>query len=228
MNCLAVQEDFERAAGYLQRLVDLGHHLFRYYVSGDSALDNRFLTEMKSRFFDRIRLKSLDFSGRFTDWETVVRYADAIRHLRSRPYFDGDRVGIVGSSYGGYMAAMGIFKHPDVYAASVNKSGVTDWRNYDTIYTERYMSTPQLNTEGYHVGTAMTYVDDFKGKILILHGMIDDNVHPNNAFQLIDAMDKAGKPYESRFFPNRGHGTGSGGTESQWEFFNRILKPNMN
>ncbi|MBQ42532.1 MAG: hypothetical protein CME15_08745 [Gemmatimonadetes bacterium] len=75
-----VQEDFERAGGYLQRLVDLGHHLFRYYVSGDSALDDRFLTEMKSRFSDRIRLKSLDFSGRFTDWETAVRYADAIRH----------------------------------------------------------------------------------------------------------------------------------------------------
>ena len=75
-----VQEDFERAAGYLQRLVDLGHHLFRYYVSGDSALDNRFLSEMKSRFSDLIRLKSLDFSGRFAEWETAVRYADVIRH----------------------------------------------------------------------------------------------------------------------------------------------------
>ena len=155
----------------------------------------------------------------------IQDHADAIRHLRSRPYFDGDRVGIVGSSYGGYMAAMGIFKHPDVYAAAVDKSGPTDWRNYDTIYTERYMSTPQLNKEGYDVGRAMTYVDDFKGQILILHGMIDDNVHPTNAFQLIDAMDKADKPYESRFFPNRGHGVGPGGTQSQWEFFNRVLMP---
>ncbi|MHC5066000.1 MAG: alpha/beta hydrolase family protein [Planctomycetota bacterium] len=158
----------------------------------------------------------------------IQDHADAIRLLRERPYFDGDRVGIVGSSYGGYMAAMGIFKHPDVYAASVAKSAVTDWRNYDTIYTERYMSTPQLNKKGYDTGSAMTYVKDFKGKLLILHGMIDDNVHPTNAFQLIDAMDKADKPYESRFFPNNGHGTGAGGNRSQWEFFDRYLKPGTN
>ena len=75
-----VKEDFETAAGYLQRLVDLGHHLFRYYVSGESELDDRFLSEMKVRFGAAIRLKSLDFSGRFQDWETALRYADAIRH----------------------------------------------------------------------------------------------------------------------------------------------------
>ena len=75
-----VLEDFERAAGYLQRLVDLGHHLFRYYISGESALDDRFLTEMKSRFGDQIRLKQLDFSGRFGDWETALRYAAVLRH----------------------------------------------------------------------------------------------------------------------------------------------------
>ena len=75
-----VREDFEKTAGYLQRLVDLGHHLFRYYVSGDSDLDNRFLTEMFARFGDQIRLKQLDFSGRFTDWETALRYADVLRH----------------------------------------------------------------------------------------------------------------------------------------------------
>ena len=75
-----VKEDFETAAGYLQRLVDLGHHLFRYYVSGESELDDRFLSEMKARFGAAIRLKSLAFSGRFQDWETALRYADAIRH----------------------------------------------------------------------------------------------------------------------------------------------------
>ncbi len=79
-----VKEDFEQTAGYLQRLIDLGHHLFRYYVSGESALDDRFLSEMKLRFGDKIKLKSLDFSGRFTDWETAVRYADQIR--QHEPY----------------------------------------------------------------------------------------------------------------------------------------------
>ena len=75
-----VKEDFEKTAGYLQRLIDLGHHLFRYYISGDSALDDRFLTEMKSRFGERIKLKQLDCSGRFNDWETALRYADVLRH----------------------------------------------------------------------------------------------------------------------------------------------------
>ena len=75
-----VKEDFERTLGYLQRLLDLGHHLFRYYVSGDSSLDDRFLDEAKRRFDDRLKLKSIDFSGRFTDWETAVRYADVLRH----------------------------------------------------------------------------------------------------------------------------------------------------
>ena len=75
-----VQEDFERSAGYLQRLVDLGHHLFRYYISGDVELDERFLTEMKARFGEQIRLKAFDFSGRFSDWETPLRYAEALRH----------------------------------------------------------------------------------------------------------------------------------------------------
>ena len=75
-----VREDFEKTAGYLQRLIDLGHHLFRYYVSGDSALDDRFLTEMKFRFGEQIKLKQIDFSGRFSDWETAHRYADVLRH----------------------------------------------------------------------------------------------------------------------------------------------------
>ena len=200
------------------------------YVSQSRANNNRGYLEV------RVNNRGTGGRGKAFLGATYLRlgdvdiqdHADAIRHLRSRPYVDGDRVGIVGSSYGGYMAAMGIFKHPDVYAAAVDKSGPTDWRNYDTIYTERYMSTPQLNKDGYDTGAAMTYVEQFKGKILILHGMLDDNVHPTNAFQLIDAMDRAGKRYESRFFPRSGHGTGRGGTESEIEFFDRVLRPNSN
>lgn len=155
----------------------------------------------------------------------IQDHADAIRLLAKRPYVDGNRVGIVGHSYGGFMAAMGVFKHPDVYAASVVRAGPTDWRNYDTIYTERYMSTPQLNPEGYKTGAAMTYVNDLKGKVLIMHGMLDDNVHPNNAFQLIASLDEADKAYESRFWPTGGHGLGRGASATQNEFFDRVLKP---
>ena len=158
----------------------------------------------------------------------IQDHADAIRMLRKRPYVDGDRVGIVGHSYGGFMAAMGIFKHPDVYTAAVDRAGPTDWRNYDTIYTERYMSTPQLNPDGYKMGAAMTHVKNLKGKILIMHGMVDDNVHPNNAFQLINALDRAGLTYESRFWPNGGHGLGRGVDVTQGEFFKRTLRPEAN
>ncbi len=155
----------------------------------------------------------------------IQDHADAVRLLTQRPYVDGSRVGIVGHSYGGFMAAMGIFKHPEVYAAAVVRAGPTDWRNYDTIYTERYMSTPQLNPQGYKIGAAMTYVKDLRGRVLIMHGMVDDNVHPNNAFQLIDELDRNNKPYESRFWPNGGHGLGRGAGTTQNEFFDRVLKP---
>ena len=116
---------------------------------------------------------------------------------------------------------MGILRHPDVFQAAAVRSGVTDWRHYDSIYTERYMNLPQDNPEGYDAGSCMTYIEGFKGHMLITHGMVDDNVHPNNAWQLIDALDRAGKRYESRFFPRAGHGTG--GTDTQWEFFHRHL-----
>jgi dipeptidyl-peptidase-4 len=147
--------------------------------------------------------------------------ADGVRHLRSRPYVDGNRVGIVGHSYGGFMAAMGILRHPDVFHAAAVCSAVTDWRNYDSIYTERYMNLPRDNPGGYDRGSAMTYVKDFKGAMLILHGMVDDNVHSNNAWQLIHALDEAKKPYESRFFPTLGHGIA--GSDTRWDFFKRHL-----
>jgi dipeptidyl-peptidase-4 len=153
--------------------------------------------------------------------------ADGIRHLMKRPYVDAERIGIVGHSYGGYMAAMGIVKHPDVFTVAVNRAGVTDWRNYDSIYTERYMSLPQDNEEGYDNGSAMKFVKNLKerNKMLIMHGMVDDNVHPNNAWQLIDALDKVRFKYESRFFPTAMHGFG--GSDTQWEFFERyLIEPN--
>ena len=155
--------------------------------------------------------------------------ADGIRYLMTRPYVDAERIGIVGHSYGGYMAAMGIVKHPDVFTVAVDRAGVTDWRNYDSIYTERYMSLPQDNEEGYDNGSAMKFVKNLKerNKLLIMHGMVDDNVHPNNAWQFIDALDKAKVKYESRFFPTGTHGFG--GSDTQWEFFDRwLIEPYKN
>jgi dipeptidyl-peptidase-4 len=147
--------------------------------------------------------------------------ADGVRFLRQRPYIDGNRVGIYGHSYGGFMAAIGAVKHSDVFQAAVAGSAVTDWRQYDSVYTERFMNLPQDNPEGYEDGTCSNYAEQFTGKLLIMHGMVDDNVHPNNVWQLIEALDKAGKKYESRFFPGMGHGIG--GRDTQWEFFHRHL-----
>jgi dipeptidyl-peptidase-4 len=151
--------------------------------------------------------------------------ANGVKYLRERSYVDGSRVGIVGHSYGGYMAAMGILKHHDVFTVAVDRAGPTWWRNYDSIYTERYMSLPQDNKEGYENGKCMNYAKNLKGHLLIMHGLMDDNVHPTNAFQLMDALDKEQKfmHYETRFFPKGTHGFG--GSDMQWEFFDRYLKP---
>ena len=155
----------------------------------------------------------------------IQDHADAMKLLGQRPYVDARRIGIVGHSYGGYMAALGACKFPDVYAASVARAAVTHWQNYDTIYTERYMSTPQLNPDGYENGSVMKYAKNLKAAMVIMHGMRDDNVHPNNAFQLIQELDKHGIKYESRFWPLAGHGLGRGVSDTQKEFFKRILKP---
>ena len=120
------------------------------------------------------------------------------------------------------MAAIAIVKHPEVFTAAVDRAGVTDWRNYDSIYTERYMNLPQDNPEGYEKASVMNYVENMKGHLLIMHGLVDDNVHPTNAWQLIDALDKANKTYVSRFFPHGTHGFGGGNT--QMDFFEKYLK----
>src|SRR5678809_295564 len=107
-----------------------------------------------------------------------------------------DSVGIFGTSYGGYAAVMGLLRYPEVFAAAVASSAPTDWRLYDTIYTERYMGTPQENAAGYDAGSAMTYAGNLRGRLLIYYGTADNNVHPSNALQLMKALNDAGKSYD--------------------------------
>lgn len=146
---------------------------------------------------------------------------DGVRHLTGRPYVDGGRVGIYGHSYGGYMAALAILKHPDVFHVSVALSAVTDWRNYDSIYTERYMRTPEENPEGYDQGSCLTFAEQLSGRLLIAHGLVDDNVHPTNAWQLVDRLQQAGKRFDLMVYPDAGHGLGGGSrsllVEYLWE-----------
>lgn len=129
-----------------------------------------------------------------------------VKFITQRPYIDGSRVGVFGHSYGGYMTCLALLKEPEVFHVGVAGAPVTDWRNYDTIYTERYMRTPQENTEGYDLGSALPYAKNLKGKLLLIHGTIDNNVHPGNTIQLIDALVKAGKKFDLMFYPLQRHG----------------------
>jgi dipeptidyl-peptidase-4 len=131
--------------------------------------------------------------------------AAGIRSLRDRPYVDTNRVGTYGTSYGGYASALALLRHPDVFHAASAASAVTDWRHYDTIYTERYMWLPQENTAGYDAGSAMTYADKLKGRLMIYYGTADNNVHPSNSMQLIQELQRAGKSFEVQVGPDRGH-----------------------
>lgn len=149
--------------------------------------------------------------------------ADGVKFLSQRPYVDSSRVGIMGHSYGGYMSALAVLKYPDVFHVAAAGGTVADWRQYDTIYTERFMRTPQENQQGYDNGSCLTYVDQFKGKLLLLHGMVDDNVHANNAWQLADALHKANKQFEMMFFPEAGHSLGATASRYRWQFLRRHL-----
>jgi dipeptidyl-peptidase 4 len=132
-------------------------------------------------------------------------FAAGIKALRARPYVDGSRVGIYGTSYGGYASALALLRHPGVFHAASAMSPVTDWRHYDTIYTERYMWTPQGNRAGYDAGSAMTYADSLRGRLMLYFGTADNNVHPSNTMQLIAALQRARKSFEVQVGPDRGH-----------------------
>lgn len=151
--------------------------------------------------------------------------AEASRQLARRPYVAGDRVGIFGTSYGGYASALALLRHPDAFAAASASSAVTSWHHYDTIYTERYMYTPQANPEGYEKGNAMKYAKDLQGDLMIYYGTADDNVHPNNSMMLIKALQEAGKSFQVQVGPDAGH---SGiNPQRMMEFFieSLVLKP---
>ncbi len=151
--------------------------------------------------------------------------ADAVKALWSRPYIDKNRVGIFGTSYGGYTSVMEILRHPEVFAAASSSSPPTDWRNYDTIYTERYMWIPQENKAGYDKGSAITYADSLRGRLMLYYGTMDNNVHPSNMMQLITALQRAGKSFDVQVGPDQGH---SGlNQQRMMEFFieNLVLNP---
>ena len=151
--------------------------------------------------------------------------AEGIKALWTRPYFDKGRVGIHGSSYGGYTSAMEILRHPEAFTAASAGSPVTAWHHYDSIYTERYMWIPQENQAGYEAGSAMTYARNLKGRLVLYYGTADNNVHPNNSMQLIRALQQAGKSFEVQVGPDAGHSNIANPRMMEFFIENLVLRP---
>ena len=149
-----------------------------------------------------------------------------VKALEKRAYVDTTRVGIFGASYGGYFSALCILKAPDVFHVAVATSSVTDWRNYDSIYTERYMRRPQDNPEGYEKGSCLTYAKNLKGHLYLQHGTIDDNVHPGNTIQLVQALLRENKKFDLMLYPENQHGIRyPHASETRVDYFIEHLKP---
>jgi dipeptidyl-peptidase-4 len=151
--------------------------------------------------------------------------AAGVKSLFTRPYVDAAHVGIYGTSYGGYTSLMELLRHPEVFSAASSSSPPTDWRNYDTIYTERYMWIPQENAEGYDKGSAMTYANTLHKRLMLYYGTADNNVHNTNMMQMIIALQHAGKSFDVQVGPDMGH---SGlNQDRMMEFFieNLVLTP---
>ncbi|MBA7481432.1 Tol-Pal system protein TolB [subsurface metagenome] len=132
---------------------------------------------------------------------------EAIEWLRDKPYVDDDRIGMSGHSYGGFMTAYAL-THSILFAGGIAGAPVTDWHLYDTIYTERYMDTPQNNPEGYEKTSVVKAAENLHGKLLIIHGATDDNVHIENTFKLVNALQQADKEFELMIYPRSRHGVG--------------------
>ena len=154
--------------------------------------------------------------GRGHAWESAVYRAmgrrelsdqlAGVRYLRSLPYVDAARIGIWGWSYGGYMTLYAMTNAPDVWKCGVAGAPVTHWKYYDTIYTERYMRTPQTNPAGYEDSAPLTRAKDLRAPLLLIHGTADDNVHLQNTLAFVDALTKAGTAHELQLIPGQKHG----------------------
>lgn len=137
---------------------------------------------------------------------------EAARQLGSLPFIDADRIGIWGWSYGGFMSSNALFQGSDVFKMAIAVAPVTSWRFYDTIYTERYMTTPQENAAGYDNNSPINHVEKLKGDFLLVHGSADDNVHVQNTTRMVEALIQANKQFEWLIYPDKNHGIYGGNT----------------
>jgi len=162
-------------------------------------------TGLKGRDFKKMTQKEL---GKYEVEDQIA----AAQALGERDYVDADRIGIWGWSYGGFMASNCIFQGADTFKMAIAVAPVTSWRFYDSIYTERYMTTPQENASGYDNNSPISHVDKLEGKFLLVHGSADDNVHVQNSMRLIEALVQANKQFDWAIYPDKNHSIYGGNT----------------
>jgi dipeptidyl-peptidase-4 len=162
-------------------------------------------TGFKGRDFKKMTQKEM---GKYEVQDQIA----IAKKLSELPYIDASRTGIWGWSYGGFMSSNCLFQGADTFEMAIAVAPVTSWRFYDSIYTERYMQTPQENPSGYDNNSPISHVDKLKGKFLLVHGSADDNVHVQNTMRLIEALVQANKQFDWRIYPDKNHGIYGGNT----------------
>ena len=178
-------------------------------------------TGFKGADFKKVTQKQL---GKYE----VEDQIDAAKEFGTYPYVDASRIGIFGWSYGGFMASNCLFKGNEVFKMAIAVAPVTNWRFYDSIYTERYMQTPQENASGYDENSPINHVEKLKGNFLLIHGSADDNVHLQNSMQMMEALIQANKQFDSQIYPDKNHGIYGGKTRIQlYNKMTNFIKNNL-
>ncbi len=172
-------------------------------------------TGLKGRDFKKLTQKEL---GKY---ETIDQI-DAAKKLGQLPFIDENRIGIWGWSYGGFMSSNALFQAPETFSMAIAVAPVTSWRFYDTIYTERYMLTPQENPDGYDKNSPISHVDKLEGSYLLVHGSADDNVHVQNTTRLVEELVQANKDFDWLIYPDKNHGIFGGNT--RLHLYNKMTK----
>ncbi len=191
-----------------QIVLDSRRNLWHYMLAQKGyiifGLDNRG-TGGRGTKFKHLVYKNLGH------WE-VNDLVEGAKYLRSLSYVDSNRIGIWGWSYGGYTSALTLAEAPGYFKMAVSVAPVTDWKFYDDIYTERYMSLPNLNPEGYKTSSVIEHAGNIKGKLLLIHGTADDNVHFQNSVELVNALIANNIQFTTMYYPGRNHSIYGGNT----------------
>ncbi|MFO7977870.1 MAG: S9 family peptidase [Bacteroidales bacterium] len=184
------------------------------------SVDNRG-TGARGEYFRKMTYQQL---GKYESADLI----ESAEKLGEMAFIDARRIGIFGWSYGGYLSSLCLAKGADQFAAAIAVAPVTNWRFYDTVYTERYMRTPQENPDGYDDNSPVNHVDKIKGSLFLVHGSADDNVHYQNSMEMTTALVEADVPFQMMIYPNHNHGIGGGNARLHlFRELTRFLEDNL-